>query len=86
MVAVEFPFGWSDKLGKPGTVAVIKGWKWASEDKTFEEALNAMMDPDGPSGSIPQPELWAANQAIKKFGGKIIKEDLPEYPPKGMIL
>jgi len=86
MVAVEFPFGWSDKTQKPGTVAVIKDWRWASEDEAFEAVLNATLDPDGPSGSIPQPDLWAANQAIEQFGGKIIKQELPEYPPKGMIL
>ena len=76
MYAVQFPQG----------VAVIDGYQWASKDKKLEEALNLMLDPDGPSGADPRPDWNAAKEAIKRLGGEIIKSEPRPYPEKDKVL
>jgi len=87
MIAVEFMPGAAGEIEKEKLVAVIDGWKWASKSKKLEDYLNAMLDPDGPSGADPQPERTAVDMAIKTLGGgKIIKEDQGPPPPAGAVL
>jgi len=65
---------------------VIDGYKWASKNPKLERVLNARLDPDGPGGDDPDPDLNAATEAIETYGGKIIKQEQPLEPPKGSVL
>lgn len=81
MIAVKFPFG-----PEKGSVAVIQEYQWASMNKQLEKALNLMLDPDGPGGEVPYPDLQAAQAAVEMYRGKIIKQELREYPPTNAVL
>jgi len=82
MIGVRFDGPLSIEGKKTGRVAVINGWQWASNDKAFEAALNADLDPQGPGGEVPDPDMQAAQAAIKRWGGKIIIHEPRPYPPK----
>lgn len=64
--------------------ARIDGYNWISADKGLERLLNSMLDPIGPSGADPNPDLHAAQAAIKELGGELIEFDEMEYV-KGRI-
>lgn len=61
--------------------ATIDGWEWTCEDDTLQRLLNTMLDPYGPSGADPNPDLTAAQEAVERLGGKIIRYDPTEYDP-----
>lgn len=56
-------------------VAEIEGGRWTSADKRLEAELNARMDPSGPSGADPDPDLTVARAAAHALGGEIIQAD-----------
>jgi len=63
------------------TEATIKNYEWSSKDKRFERMLNAILDPLGPSGADPYPDLTAAQETIDSLGGEIVEYDKqPDYP------
>lgn len=68
-------------LGLGLSKATIDGYEWTSDDKIFEDLLNTMLDPYGPSGADPNPDLTAAQAAVKQIGGKIISFDEVENVP-----
>jgi hypothetical protein len=63
-----------------GAVAVISEMVWSCEDAQFQDLLNSMLDPLGPSGADPDPDHTAAMDAIKRLGsGKVTRRDEVEY-------
>jgi len=58
-----------------GIRATINGYQWTSSNKDLEQTLNLMLDPYGPSGADPNPDATAAQAAIDKLGGKLIRFD-----------
>ena len=55
--------------------ATLDGYERSSDDKRFEDLLNTMFNPYGPSGADPNPDLTAAQAAVKELGGKVISFD-----------
>ena len=55
--------------------AVIDAYVWTSDNKPLADALNAMLPALGPSGSDPDPDYTAAQNACETFGGEIIEAD-----------
>lgn len=64
-----------------GDKATITDYKWSSDNKVLEQALNLMLDPDGSSGSDPNPDHTAAMQIVKEFGAELLSFDEVEYDP-----
>ena len=64
-----------------GVSATIDGYHWTSEFEELANMLNAMLDPDGPSGADPFPDHTAATDAVEKLDGKIISFDEPSFDP-----
>lgn len=70
-----------------GSIAVIDGWRWESDNPLWKRTLNAELDPFGPPGDIPYPDLDAAQQAVERYPGSyIVQQILDPYPPKSDIL
>jgi len=65
--------------------ATIENYEWSSKDKRLEKMLNARLDPDGPSGADPYPDLTAAQEAVDSLGGEIVKYDKPPDYPEDMV-
>lgn len=61
-----------------GTRAVIRDYVWHSTDKALETVLNTLLDPLGPSGADPNPDATAAEEAVKRLGGRVISADETE--------
>jgi len=71
-MSVKVDFGISE--------ATINNYHWTSEDKDLEQLLNTMLDPLGPSGDDPTPDIHAAEAAIEQLGGEIVSVDkLPKF-------
>ena len=66
-----------------GEKAEINDYKWTSEDKVLQGLLNSMIDPIGPSGADPYPDLTAADDAVKRLGGKVVEIPKQEPLPTG---
>jgi hypothetical protein len=66
-----------------GQTATIEENKWTG-DEMLVSLLNAFLDPAGPSGSDPNPDWTSANEAIKRFGGKILKYDRLKFDPRAV--
>lgn len=64
-----------------GEEATITDYKWSSENKTLEDALNLMLDPDSVSGSDPNPDHTAALEVVDQFGAELIRFDEVDYDP-----
>ena len=65
--------------------ATIDGYVWTCEDKTLERLLNLMLDPFGPSGADPNPDVTAAHRTAARLGGEVIRQDDVEPLPPGAI-
>jgi len=61
--------------------ATVDGYRWECKEHWLKRVLNAMLDPHGPSGADPNPDLHAAREAVKVFGGQIVSYDETEYDP-----
>lgn len=55
-----------------GKKAVIKDYHWTSPDNDLARTLNGLLEPGGPSGADPNPDGTVAQDAVKKFGGRVI--------------
>lgn len=64
--------------------ATIDGYEWTSDNQALEDLLNAMLDPLGPSGADPNPSLTAAQEAVKRLGGEVVRFDKPEFDPEAV--
>ena len=62
-----------------GQGVVIDGYRWAGEDDALVGLLNAMLDPGGPSGADPNPDLHAAQAAVEALGGEVVSYDPTEW-------
>ena len=62
-----------------GTEAVISNYTWTGEHAVFVQLRNAMLDPHGPSGADPNPDLHAAQAAVEVLGGKVVRFDPTDY-------
>lgn len=62
-----------------GVEATIDGYVWTSDDATLAGLLNAMLDPTGPSGSDPAPDLHAAQAAVDVLRGEVVESELPGF-------
>ena len=63
-----------------GEQAVLRGWHWICTDKSWEDILNDMLDPDGPSGADPQPAINEARRIAKILGAEVIDEKVDTRP------
>lgn len=66
------------KVEIAGITATIENYEWKSDNKSLEGALNSMLDPYGPSGSDPYPDLTAATEAMERLGGEVVEYDEPK--------
>jgi hypothetical protein len=66
--------------------ATITDYRWTSADPSLEAALNAMLNPAGPSGADPNPDLTAAQDAVGRLGGVVVAAEAPAEEPEGRIL
>ena len=67
-----------------GMQATIDGWNWTGSDEGLVALLNAMLDPDGPSGADPAPNTHEARRVAELLGGKVLEFELPEYDPEAV--
>lgn len=63
------------------SIATIANRRWESTDPVMRDLLQSMVDPDGPSPSIPDADLYEAERAAAEFHGKIIREVPVESSP-----
>lgn len=61
-----------------GDKAIIRDYKWSSSNRQLAEILNTMLDPLGPSGADPNPDGTAAEEAVRRLGGRVISIDETE--------
>lgn len=62
-----------------GIEAMIEEYHWTSKDATLAGILNTLLDPLGPSGADPNPDLHAAQAAVAELGGEVVSYDETEY-------
>ncbi len=62
-----------------GHEATIDGYRWRSKNRALEAVLNAMLDPAGPSGADPEADIHAAEAAIQKLGGELVRFEESEH-------
>lgn len=63
----------------------IDGWKWTGPRPALVDFLNAMLDPEGPSGADPAPDVHEAERALEVLGvGELVEFDVPEYDPEAV--
>jgi len=67
-----------------GQEATITGYRWASADAALAAMLNARLDPDGPAGSDPNPDLNAARAAAEAFKGELVSYDETPFDPEAI--
>ncbi len=67
-----------------GIQAMLFEGRWSSSDAVFESLLNDMLDPDGPSGADPQPDVTEAERIAKELGGKVVEFEFDESP-EGLV-
>ena len=67
-----------------GSTAIVDDYEWFSSNKELERDLNAILDPDGPSGADPNKDYHAAKYAVWLFGGKVVQFD-PTIHKEGVI-
>jgi len=59
--------------------ATIKEYVWSCEDAAVEAVLNGMLNPLGPSGADPAPDLHAAQVAVEVLGGEVVSSDEVDF-------
>ena len=64
-------------IGK--TPATIDGYVWESPDVLLASLLNGFLPWYGVSPSYPNPDLTAAQDAVKRFGGEVLSFTPVEY-------
>jgi len=62
-----------------GVEATIDGWRWRCPWAALERLLNAMLDPEGPAGGDPAPDVHAAERAAEVLGGELVQADEVEH-------
>lgn len=67
-----------------GQEATIAGYRWTGADASLVAMLNAMLDPDGPAGSDPNPDLNAARAAAEAFKGEVLSYEETPFDPEAI--
>lgn len=62
-----------------GSRAAIMDGVWSSDNKVLLDTLNLLLDPLGPSGADPNPDLHTAQAAVARLGGELIDYDKTAY-------
>lgn len=65
--------------------ATLKNFRWTCQDKEVESFLNSFIDVGEPPQHQANPEYFAANQMVEKFGAEILKDDSDEIAGDGVI-
>jgi hypothetical protein len=65
--------------------ATITDYRWSSDTPELLALLNVLLDPTGPSGSDPNPDLTAAQNAANLLGGQIVAAEALDPPVEGRI-
>ena len=58
-----------------GMKATIQAYEWVAEEERLKSLLNSLLDPFGPSGADPNPDLTAAQEAMHILGGEVVSYD-----------
>lgn len=64
-----------------GVQATITDMQWSSDFEDLTKMLQSMLDPDGPSGSDPNPDYTAAALVVEALGGEIVSFDEADFDP-----
>jgi hypothetical protein len=67
-----------------GSIATLDGQEWKSEDSILKRLLTQDLQTFGYSFYDPNPNLTAAQNAVKKWGGEVLEASPVEYV-KGRI-
>lgn len=59
----------------------ITDYKWSGPNKMVVRMLNSFLDPDGPSGSDPNPDATAARAVVDEMGFEFLRYDKLKYVP-----
>ena len=62
-----------------GEPATINNYVWASPAEGLADLLNSELPWHGAGPSDPNPDLTAAQDAVKKFGGEVLSFTPVEY-------
>ena len=62
-----------------GQPATIEGYVWTSPDAGLAAMLNAGLPWHGAGPSDPNPDLTAAQDAVKTLGGEVLEASPVEY-------
>lgn len=63
-----------------GVKATIDDYKWTSKNEELQDFLNSLLDPNGPSGGDPNPDLHAAQAAVQILGSGASLIDYEKLP------
>ena len=61
-----------------GMEAIIQDRKWVAENRELQSLLSSLLIPLGPSGADPNPDLTAAQEAMRILGGDVVNYDAVE--------
>lgn len=64
-----------------GIEATVTDGVWSCPQPSIQRLLQAMRDPDGPSGADPNPDLTLAREAAEGLGGTVTELQQSEQPP-----
>lgn len=64
-----------------GARAVIVGWRWTEGDPVLLRVLEQDLVERAYTGYEPFPALTIAQEAIARYGGRIVSEVSPAYVP-----
>ncbi len=70
------------KLDYQGIEATIDKYRWTSDNKQMARVLNNLLLPQGPPTDDPNPDLTAANEMVRLFGGKVVSFEKSKFDPK----
>jgi hypothetical protein len=68
-----------------GSTATCERYRWSSEDKALLRKLTELLDPRGPTTADPWPEWTVAQEAIRRYGGRVIGQVRPRPPKAGVV-
>ena len=65
--------------------ATIDNYRWTGDSAALVELLNARLDPYGPSGADPNPDLSAAIRIADELGGEVVDRGKPPKYVRGRV-
>jgi len=55
-----------------GKKATITDYEWRADNPAVANLLNSLLDPAGPSGADPNPDLTTAQEIAIRFNGEVL--------------